>query len=585
MAECANPLLLGWVKEWFDEARARNSKGASVYKKAYDSLKSCPLPFEHPSEAQQLHGFGPKLCDRLTAKLKAHCEEDGIPMPQRHHRKRKKAASKDKDDDDDNDDAPSPAKKRRKTKAYVPGLRTGPYALILALATLDENTSSGLTKQELIELAQPYCNSSFTAPSDPSSYYTAWSSMKTLESKDLVYIKGRPTKKYGLTDDGWEVAKRIKKTLDPNQGRLDDSPRPSPNGKGKGRAGDFMDLNPSPPRSRPGPSESLTKPAVPDLVPQGTSSALPTFTPITLLPGKFTIELVLDIREIRAKSDRDYMQNELEKKGVKPIMRALELGDILWVAKLHNPQLLSSLGAEGDEVLLDWIIERKRLDDLIGSIKDGRFHEQKFRLRKGGVKNVVYIIEEINMNDDHFKKYEEAVESAIASTQVVNGFFVKKTQKMDDTIRYLTRMTMMLKSRYENKHLQVIPTPVITSKNYLALLDHLRKNEPGTDYHITYSAFASLVSKSESLTLRDVYLKMLMCTRGVTGEKALEMQQRWKTPAEFIEAYEKCGTGEQGRRRKLELVSGEMGNLVGRKKIAKATSVKVAEVWGDEEYA
>jgi crossover junction endonuclease MUS81 len=75
-----------------------------------------------------------------------------------------------------------------------------------------------------------------------------------------------------------------------------------------------------------------------------------------------------------------------------------------------------------------------------------------------------------------------------------------------------------------------------------------------------------------------------MCTRGVTGEKALEMQQRWKTPAEFIEAYEKCGTGEQGRR-KLELVSGEMGNLVGRKKIAKATSVKVAEVWGDEEYA
>ena len=156
---------------------------------------------------------------------------------------------------------------------------------------------------------------------------------------------------------------------------------------------------------------------------------------------------------------------------------------------------------------------------------------------------------------------------------------------MDDTIRYLTRMTMMLKTRYENKHLQVIPTPVITSQNYLPLLDHLRKKEPGTDYHITYTAFASLVSKSESLTLRDVYLKMLMCTRGVTGEKALEMQRRWKTPAEFIKAYEKCGAGEQGRKRKLELVSGEMGNLVGRKKIAKATSVKVAEVWGDEEYA
>ena len=585
MAECANPLLLGWVKEWLDQARERNSKGASVYKKAYDSLKSCPLSFDHPSEAQQLHGFGPKLCDRLTAKLKDYCEKEGKPMPQMPHRKRKKVASKDDDDDDDDDDAASPPKKARKQKAYVPGLRTGPYALVLAMATLDENSSSGLTKSELIELAQPYCDSSFTAPSQANKFYTAWSSMKTLETKDLVYIKGRPTKKYGLTDEGWEVAKRIKKTLDPSQGSLDDFAGVSPKRKGKEKDNGFIDLSPSPPRSRPRPSESPSKRAVPDLVPPGTSTALPTFTPTTLPPGAFTIELVLDIREVRAKSDRDYIQNELEKKGVKPIMRALELGDILWVAKLHNPQLLPSLGLEGDEVLLDWIVERKRLDDLVGSIRDGRFHEQKFRLRKSGVKNVVYIIEEFNVNDDHIKKYEEAVESAIASTQVVSGFFVKKTQKMDDTIRYLTRMTMMLRERYETKHLQVIPTNIITSKNYLLLLNHLRQKEPGADYHITYSAFASLASKSESLTLRDVYLKMLMCTRGVTGEKALEIQRRWKTPIEFLEAYEKCGTGEQGRKKKLELVSGEMGNLVGRKKIAKATSVKIAEVWGDEEYA
>jgi crossover junction endonuclease MUS81 len=28
---CANPLLLGWIKEWLDEARERNSKGVTVY--------------------------------------------------------------------------------------------------------------------------------------------------------------------------------------------------------------------------------------------------------------------------------------------------------------------------------------------------------------------------------------------------------------------------------------------------------------------------------------------------------------------------------------------------------------------------
>lgn len=29
--ECANPLLLGWIKEWLDQARERNSKGVTVW--------------------------------------------------------------------------------------------------------------------------------------------------------------------------------------------------------------------------------------------------------------------------------------------------------------------------------------------------------------------------------------------------------------------------------------------------------------------------------------------------------------------------------------------------------------------------
>lgn len=56
------------------------------YKKAYDSMKACPLTFSHPSEAQQLHGLGPKLCDRLTERLKAHCADNGLPMPELPHK-------------------------------------------------------------------------------------------------------------------------------------------------------------------------------------------------------------------------------------------------------------------------------------------------------------------------------------------------------------------------------------------------------------------------------------------------------------------------------------------------------------------
>ena len=80
---CANPLLLDWIKEIYDLAKERDSKGVTTYKKAYESMKACPLTFSHPSEAQQLDGIGPKICDRLTEKLKEHCKANGLPSPKK----------------------------------------------------------------------------------------------------------------------------------------------------------------------------------------------------------------------------------------------------------------------------------------------------------------------------------------------------------------------------------------------------------------------------------------------------------------------------------------------------------------------
>jgi len=584
---CANPLLLGWVKEWVDVARERNSKGVTTYKNAYNALKACPITFNHPSQLQQLKGFGPKLCDRLTEKLQKHCQENGLPIPKRPRQWRIPGLNDENDEDDDLNQPPP--KKPRNRKPYVPTLRSGAYALILGLATLGEDETVGMTKNRLIEVAQPHCDASFTAPPDPTRFYTAWNSMKTLLEKDLVYERGRPLRRYSLSDEGWEVARRLQATSDLTPAELAAQQRRAlqPEEPREHRlepisAREFSveveETEPPPPPAQP-PSSYAN--VVADGDSTSDSSALPNFRPIRLAPGTFTVHLVLDVREVRAKTDRDYMQDELTKKGVKPIMRALELGDALWVAKCHDPNFLSRTGSEGDEVVLDWIVERKRLDDLIGSIKDGRFHEQKFRLKRSGVKNVIYIIEEIAMDSMTFQKYEEAVQSAIASTQVVNGYFVKKTQKMDDTIRYLTRMTMLLKEQYESKPLLVIPTEVLTAKNFLPLLDHLREKQPTAGHYISYPAFASMASKSDMMTLRDIYLKMLMCTKQVTGEKALEIQKRWNTPYDFVKAFERCGTGEQSKRRKHDLVFAQMGNLVGRKKVARTLSQKVAEVWSD----
>ncbi len=114
--DCANPLLLGWVKEWWDTARERNSKGVTTYKHAYDALRACPLTFAHPSQLQQLKGFGPKLCERLTDQLQKHCQEHGLPMPE--HPQLARAAS-------GGAGPAKAAKKLRTAKAYVPAYRSG----------------------------------------------------------------------------------------------------------------------------------------------------------------------------------------------------------------------------------------------------------------------------------------------------------------------------------------------------------------------------------------------------------------------------------------------------------------------------
>ncbi|KAL2256537.1 hypothetical protein VTK26DRAFT_1522 [Humicola hyalothermophila] len=595
---CANPLLLEWVKEWWDTARERNSKGVTTYKHAYDSLKACPITFEHPSSLQQLKGFGPKLCERLTEKLRKHCEENGLPMPPHPGSKKRTTTTSNLAQGGAGEGPARPAKRARAAKPYVPAYRSGAYALVVALSDSSDQDMVGLTKAQLIEAAQPHCDSSFSAPADPTKFYTAWNSMKTLLQKELVYERGRPLKRYALTDEGWEVANRIRETLGPKSigdgagnGRVTatagvpepsrTSSLPDPSYLSTAAAPIVLDDEDDPPtRQRPPSTEFANIVADGAAVPKD-DSELPSFTPIRLPPGSFTVELVLDVREVRALTDRDYMQQELAKRGVKPSVRALELGDALWVARCRQAGWLARQGVEGDEVVLDYIVERKRLDDLIGSLRDGRFHEQKFRLRRSGVQNVIYLVEEIHMDSAHFQKYEEAVQSAMASMQVVNGYFLKRTQKMDDTIRYLASMTKMLKKVYEGKQLDVIPTSVLTARNYLPLLKHLRETRPSASYHISYPAFSSLASKSNNMALRDLFLKMLMCSKGVTWEKAIEVQKVWKTPNEFIKAYEQCGEGEEGRRRKMELVSTRLDHLVGRKKITKAVSQKLAEVWGE----
>lgn len=642
-------------------------------------MKACPLTFGHPSEAQQLDGIGPKICEHLAEQLKNHCEANGLPMPKR---KRKRHTNEALPEGTLDENTPAAVKKPRKKKAYVPALRSGAYALMLALSSIPEDSLRSFSKAELVILAQPHCDSSFEVSSEGNKFYSAWNSMKTLTEKDLVQEKGRPSRKYYLSDEGWEIARKIrfvradgdrddvamgvtdntknKRTKQPSH----EKPQPNPmayhlvhldEGSGEEKTipvpqkqpnievarpeankairygtpslareweaeSNVVNLLSSPETERP---RALTEPSLgtqlvhksapeqasvepppaipsafqplntdqpsdkvsgfPPVEPASLPNSFPSFDPVILPPGTFTVQLILDTREVRSKTDRDYIYEELMKKGIKPILRALELGDFFWVAKLKDPTVLARHGEvdeHSDELVLDWIVERKRLDDLVGSITDGRFSEQKFRLKRSGVKNVIYLIEEFSLSTEKETRFHEAIQTAIASTQVVNGYFVKKTQKIDDTIRYITRLTRMLQSLYESKPLYLIPTRTIEGDNYLPLLQCLRTDPAHTlrNYSLTYSTFASMSSKTDNLTLRDVFMKMLLCAKGVSADKALAVQKIWNTPRALVEALEACPTAKE----RDVLLAGKMSAVIGRAKIKGALSQKVARIWGEE---
>lgn len=301
------------------------------------------------------------------------------------------------------------------------------------------------------------------------------------------------------------------------------------------------------------------------------------FQPIYYKPGSFDITLVLDVREVRVQGDRDYISNKLREKGVDVETRTLDIGDVIWIAKPKEPSPLLP-----KEVVLDHIVERKRMDDLVSSIKDGRFNEQKFRLSRSGIGQVVYLLETYKTNETFGGFPAEAIRTAITATQVHSGFFVKRTINTDQTIDYLVALTKALKAKYLDQVLYTIPDTVIDRDGHLDLIEYLKGKFPGRTYLTSYDAFMKLNSKSDTLTVRDNFVKMLMVIRGVSNEKAIELARVYGTPRAMFSALAELRRDASKDERRDVLAKSV--SQIGRKKLGNALAGKIAKLWYSQEY-
>jgi ERCC4-type nuclease len=89
------------------------------------------------------------------------------------------------------------------------------------------------------------------------------------------------------------------------------------------------------------------------------------------------------------------------------------------------------------------VIERKTLQDLLSSIKDGRYEEQSHRLtHTSGLSshNIIYIIEG-NMSTIQTDKEKQLIYSSITSLNYYKGFSVLRTTSVNDTADLIIGMT------------------------------------------------------------------------------------------------------------------------------------------------
>ncbi|KAM8928695.1 crossover junction endonuclease MUS81 isoform 4-T4 [Lycaon pictus] len=242
--------------------------------------------------------------------------------------------------------------------------------------------------------------------------------------------------------------------------------------------------------------------------------------------------LVLRTHQPARAGHRPKLLLELQRLHVTHVVRKLHVGDFVWVAQETRPRDPARPG----ELVLDHIVERKRLDDLCSSIIDGRFREQKFRLKRCGLGHRVYLVEE-HGSAHHLSLPESTLLQAVTNTQVIDGFFVKRTADIKESAAYLALLTLGLQRLYQGHTLRSRPWGTSGDP----------ESRPGPSPHplcslLTFSDFNTGAMKNKAQCVQEVFARQLMQVRGVSGEKAAAIVGQYSTPASLLAAYDACVT-------------------------------------------
>ncbi|CAM1297388.1 MUS81 (predicted) [Pycnogonum litorale] len=609
VVQCPNPVFEKWLTEWRDEAIEKGWKTQHTYNKAIKSLKKYPLRLKSGREAKYLEFFGDKICKMIDQKIDKFGGQTDVAKMSRQlcgHSGDEKDSS-DVDSVRNSSDCiadvmvrspnSSPTAKKSRTKrfsisGYSPGPRTGAYALLLALYYNQKDGCSAMKKAELMEAAQPLCDVSFTVPL-PGSYYTAWSNMGTLIKRLLVTKEGSPAR-YLLTDNGMDLAEALDRanknlnTNDPQAPIADRLQSECDNGRKSATESKFTKIKKhsnAPTSSRckhinarvnagenslldrvmpPSNELSTGQPILPankdniiDITETDDCQSGVEFTEFCLISGSYDIILAVDVSETNGsvsngnKNSKSALLSELRMNGVSFDVRKMHVGDFCWIAKEKvAPQSGHLRLPQARELILDYIVERKRMDDLASSIKDGRFHEQKFRLMNCNIRNVIYLVEDYGSNNVGLP--ETTLQQAITNTQIINGFKIRRVKDCKESVAYLTVITRYLIKMYQDKDLRSCHKSDVNDFT-----------EVPARRLLNFSDFNSSSMKNKHMSVSSMFIRMLMKVSGLSADKAIAIVEQYPTPSHLLQAYKNLDSAKEKERLLCTIKAGKSRRNIG----------------------
>ncbi|XP_040571836.1 crossover junction endonuclease MUS81 [Lepeophtheirus salmonis] len=257
-----------------------------------------------------------------------------------------------------------------------------------------------------------------------------------------------------------------------------------------------------------------------------------------LSPNHYEIVLLVDTAEVQSSKPggkstrREITCDELSSNGVKFEKRNINVGDFLWIAKEKvEVNSHSFRQREPKELVLPYIVERKRMDDLQKSIMDQRYAEQKFRIKNSGLKYLYYLVEDFKSMDRNTTSGRgigaSALEQAMANTTIQEGFFIQRTKNQKESMELITTMTRNLIEKYSGKTLKSCRKEEICEgrvKHFESTL-------------MNYKEFNELSRKNKNFTVKEVFMKMLLQLKGLTPGMALSIVHKYPTPLAMKNAY------------------------------------------------